>query len=164
MTKTNRKFANAAHQLNIARGKGYSGKVRNLTLTWEELHEWFATPFRTQEPLAYLEALSPAEQTRLKSVKGFWFAAYCHNGLRKAETILERSAMVLDVDYATIELMDALKLGLSGVDHLEWIGHSTRRHRPEKPRVRLIFPLRDPLRPNEYTAAARILGGTSIRR
>lgn len=149
--------AHAAITLRIATGTSNLGKVKNNTVTWEELATMLATPTVTKETLkAYLK-LPKERQDELKNVNGYWIGGHCDDGRRAASKIKERDVLTLDIDDAPADLTNRLKAGLSGISHLEWYGHSTRKHTPENPRVRITIPFKQPIPAEKYMPVARII-------
>ena len=92
------------------------------------------------------------QQDNVKDVGGF-VAGKLKDGRRKKESILNRSMLTLDMDYAD----DAQEIAGS----MEMLyGHtcciySTHKHSMDNPRLRLIIPLARPVSADEYQALGR---------
>lgn len=145
-----------ALRLALAFGRKNLGRVKNQTLTWKELRDKLATPAIGNETLKEYLAMPKPQQDEIKNV-GFFIGAHCDNGRRAATSIHERSLVTFDIDDGTPELIDTLEMGLSELCRYEFYIYPTRKHRPSKPRVRVVLPLAKPIEAEAYDALARIL-------
>ena len=99
-------------------------------------------------------ALPKAEQDRRKDVGGF-VGGSLRDGLRRRGCCTGRSLSTLDMDNcapgSTEQWVAAIKaMGTAAV-------YSTRKHDPEHPRLRAIFPTDRVMQPEEYQPCARML-------
>ncbi len=99
-------------------------------------------------------ALPKAKQADLKDVGGF-VGGTLRNGSRKRGCCTGRSLITLDMDNcepgSTAKWVQAIKdMGTAAV-------YSTRKHDPEHPRLRAIFPTDRVMQPEEYQPCARML-------
>lgn len=118
-----------------------------------ELNEFIArisVTRRTSETVAQYKKMSKARQDAIKDVGGFVMGRL-KDGRRKKENVLSRSALTLDMDYATEDIAEQLEMFFSFRCFL----YSTHKSTPEKPRLRLIIPLSREVTPDEYMAVAR---------
>lgn len=146
-----------SHALAVAIGESDLGKVRNKTLTWAELAQRLGSPSRDEvHTLPEYLALPKDRQDRLKNV-GFFVGGHCADGKRKAAAISGRSVVCLDIDAATPEQIQHLLGGTSGLAGYEWLAHTTRKHREDAPRWRLVLPLDRVVTADRYGPLARIL-------
>ena len=76
-----------------------------------------------------------------------------HNGHRKSETVKTRSLITFDLDFAPTDLVETMQLEAP----YAWAIYSTHKHKPDKPRLRLIIPLDRNVSPDEYEAISRKL-------
>jgi hypothetical protein len=152
-----KKLRYAAHLLHIAEGRESLGKVRNKRIPWSDMIGRLAKPTVTPELYAAFLALPKEKQDELKNIAGYWIGAHCAKNRRKKNGITERNVITLDVDDAPAGIEDQIELGLTGISHLEFACHSTRKHTRKKPRLRLVFPLKHAIPADRYNAAARIL-------
>jgi putative DNA primase/helicase len=143
--------------LRIALGTRNLGKVKNKTTTWGELRQKLSEPTRTKEPFKRYLALPKEEQDRLKNIDGYWIGAHCADGRRASNAITERDIVCFDIDDAPADLVDRLKIGLTGISGYEFAVHSTRKHHPDKPRLRIAFPLAHAVSAEKFTPFIRIL-------
>ena len=101
--------------------------------------------------------LPKAQQADLKDVGGF-VGGSLRNGSRKRGCCTGRSLITLDMDNcapgSTEDWVAAIKgIGTAAV-------YSTRKHDPEHPRLRAIFPTDRVMQPEEYQPCARMLAQT----
>lgn len=99
-------------------------------------------------------ALPKAEQAQRKDVGGF-VGGTLREGRRRRGCCTGRSLITLDMDScapgSTAKWVEAVKaLGTAAV-------YSTRKHDPEHPRLRAIFPTDRVMQPEEYQPCARML-------
>ena len=99
-------------------------------------------------------ALPKSKQADLKDVGGF-VGGTLRNGSRKRGCCTGRSLITLDMDNcepgSTAKWVQAIKdMGTAAV-------YSTRKHDPEHPRLRAIFPTDRVMQPEEYQPCARML-------
>lgn len=125
------------------------------TLYWSEFVARLQTPVRSTETVAEYFALPKSKQDDLKDVGGFVGGTFT-GSRRKAELVTGRDLVTLDADSITGEELDSLLKRVSGLSCAYAI-YSTRKHLPEKPRLRIICPLDRTVSPEEYEAIARKL-------
>ena len=139
------------NKITISVGNSRMDKHWNrLTLPLDEFRERIATTRRTAETVEQYRKLSKAQQDGIKDVGGFVMGTL-RDGRRKKDSVISRSGLTLDMDYADADIIDQLEM-LFGF-HC-WV-YSTHKHTPEKPRLRLIIPLTREVTPDEYMAVAR---------
>ena len=132
-----------------------SVKWKPETLLWSAFVERLSTPTRTQETVAEYKAMPKAQRDERKDVGGY-LGGSLRGGRRKADAVLCRSIVTLDMDNlrpCDDPWGDVFLLGCAAVLY------STHSHTPEAPRLRLLFPLSRPATPDEYGAISRWLGG-----
>lgn len=105
---------------------------------------------RTAETVEQFKKMTKAQQDSIKDVGGF-VAGELKGGRRKKDCVISRSALTLDADYATMDLVDMLEMFYD----FRCIIYSTHKHTQEKPRLRLIIPLSRDVSPDEYIAVSR---------
>ena len=136
---------------NVAFGENRKAKKwKNGSITWGELRERLASPFRTAE--------TAEEYSRMKSVgrsnakdKGGFVAGTLKDGVRKAANVESRSMLTLDVDNAAQTFLEEY----TTLSPYSTFIYSTHSHRPEAPRLRLVIPLTREISPDEYQAVTR---------
>ena len=115
-----------------------------------ELRDRIATTRRTAETVEQYRKLSKAQQDDIKDVGGF-VMGLLRDGRRKKDSVISRSGLTLDMDYAAPDVIDQLEMFTA----YRCFIYSTHKHTPEKPRLRLIIPLSREVTPDEYIAVAR---------
>lgn len=130
-------------------------KWKNEQVRWSDLLLRFESPTRTQETFKEYRAMTKAQQGEVKDVGGF-VAGGLSGGRRKAQNVLFRSALTLDLDYLK-ESPKQFWESLSMFYGFEATAHTTHSHRPKAPRLRLVIPLSRAVTPEEYEAVGRKL-------
>lgn len=121
----------------------------NTEISWEEFIGRLKTPHRSHETVREYKSMTKDEKGRAKDIGGF-VGGEISNGRRKAENILNRCMVTLDLDDAgSAAWEDAAMWGW------RMACYSTHSHTPEKPRLRMVFPLDRAVSVDEYQAIAR---------
>jgi len=125
------------------------------TLYWSEMLQRLATPARGQETLAAYLHMTKAKQDDLKDVGGF-VAGELAGGRRKRHAVLGRDIVTLDMDALPAGGTDDVlrRVGALGCG---WAVYSTRKHSPDRPRLRILIPLSRTVTADEYEPIARKL-------
>lgn len=125
------------------------------TLLWSELCARLGNVSRSTETMAQYLALPKSQQDNLKDVGGF-VAGTLEGKQRKASAVKGRDVVTLDLDSipagntnAVLQKLDSLGVG--------YCVYSTRKHSPEAPRLRVLFPLSRNCTADEYEPLARKL-------
>ena len=121
-------------------------------IEYDEFRQRLSTTHRTAETVEQYRKMKKAQQDAIKDVGGY-VCGRLKEGRRKKEAILSRSAITLDMDYATPETVTWLKTHLT----YACLVYSTHKSTPEQPRLRLVIPLNREVTPDEYQAVARKL-------
>jgi len=140
-------------QFIISTGNSRKDKFwQQKTVTWAEFTQRLARTAVTGETQAEYRQLKKFQQDNIKDVGGF-VAGALKDGRRTKASVMSRSMLTLDMDYAD----DAETIA----SNLEWLNayacclYSTHKHTPEKPRLRVIIPLSRPVSAEEYQAVSR---------
>lgn len=141
-------------QLNVVVGNSRKATVWNpLTLTVSELYSRLQTPMRGTETLAEYLSMSKADQDNKKDIGGF-VGGRLNGPRRKAENVIDRCIVTLDFDtippYGTEKILTTLDDAGYG-----YCVYSTRKHRPEAPRLRIVIVTDRDMSPDEYDAVSR---------
>lgn len=122
-------------------------------LTWSALIDKLRTPIRSKENLSSYMKLSKRKQDELKDVGGF-VGGELLNNRRKANHVIGRDILTLDLDSIPAGGTDSI---LSRLERLEFTYaiYSTRKHDPNKPRLRVLIPLDRTTTADEYEPVAR---------
>ena len=132
--------------------------------TWSELLTKFNMPYVKPVTRAEFDQMPetdpqfdkglPSGSCRqgLKDVGGFCGAKLnCNPAKRKAENVVSRQLVTLDLDKATGKEWDVWRLAYGYAACI----YSTIKHLSNSPRIRFILPLDRPVSPDEYGAIAR---------
>lgn len=137
--------------LHISLGNKRTDKVwTQTTYSFEQFEARIATTIRTAETVAEYASLPKSKQDDIKDVGGFVLGRL-KDGRRKKDAVISRSALTLDMDFATVGIVEELELLF---DHQAYL-YSTHKHSPQKPRLRLIVPLSREVSAEEYQAVSR---------
>jgi putative DNA primase/helicase len=135
----------------IATGKSRTDvKWKNINTSWDKLKARLKETRRTPETVAEYMVMPQSQQGEIKDVGGF-VGGVLLGDRRTARNIGARSIVALDLDYAET---DALMV-IDAVLGCAWAVYSTHKHTPQKPRLRLLVPLKRPATPDEYEPIAR---------
>lgn len=126
---------------------------RPQTLMLSELWDRLALPVRSTETMSEYLALPKGQQDNLKDVGGY-VAGTLSGPRRKAGAVTGRDVLTLDLDSVPPHQTDTI---VKRVDSLGpgYCIYSTRKHRPDAPRLRVLLPLDRTATAEEYEAVAR---------
>ena len=129
-----------------------STQWKNKEVLWSQLVERLSIPTKTPETVDEYRGFAKSKRDEIKDVGGF-VGGSLKGGRRKAEAIMQRRLLTLDLDGVprNADPWDTVVLVLGCAAVL----YSTHSHRPEAPRLRLVMPLSRPVSPEEYSAIAR---------
>ena len=137
-------------------GSRKSTSWKNQDILWGQLAKRLSITQRTAETQDEYISMSKAKKSEIKDVGGF-VGGTLRNGRRKAESIISRSLLTLDIDsvpqgedpWPAVELV----IGCAA------ILYSTHSHSEKSPRLRLVIPLSRKTTPDEYAALSRRIAG-----
>lgn len=129
-----------------------STQWKNKEVLWSQLVDRLSIPTKTPETVDEYRGFAKSKRDEIKDVGGF-VGGSLKGGRRKAEAIMQRRLLTLDLDDVprNADPWDTVVLVLGCAAVL----YSTHSHRPEAPRLRLVMPLSRPVSPEEYSAIAR---------
>ena len=125
---------------------------KNEKISLEKFIKRISTTIRTSETMEEYNHLPKSKQDDIKDVGGFILGKLKDNKRRK-ENVLSRSALTLDMDYGSENIVVELKNSLT----YRTLIYSTHKHKKSKPRLRLIIPLDRNVSPDEYSAISRMV-------
>lgn len=128
---------------------------RNEELDWASFLEKLRAPIRTRETAVQYHTGSKESRDKAKDVGGF-VGGNVQGGRRTSRSILYRTLITLDLDNATADTLETIRIEASG---WTWALYSTHSHTADKPRLRLILPLDREVTTDEYQAIARRIAG-----
>lgn len=122
----------------------------NQKMAWSDLCTRISQTKRTAETVAEFKAMSKDDQSAIKDVGGFVLGEL-EGGKRSARTVLSRSAVCLDLDFAPSDLWSQLTMLFPWAVAI----YSTHKHTPKSPKYRVLIPLTRDVSPDEYEAIGR---------
>ena len=122
-------------------------------MTWPALCERLRTPIRGKESHDAYMRMPKAEQDALKDIGGF-VGGTLRGGRRKAANVIGRDLVTLDLDAIPQDGGDAVRAAVSALGCASAI-YSTRKHSPDRPRLRVLLPLDRTVTGEEYEPIAR---------
>ncbi len=121
-------------------------------VTWDEFCKRLSQTTVTSETQEEYKKMKKYQQDDIKDIGGF-VAGKLKGGRRRKESVINRSMLTLDLDYA--DDADAITENIEMLYGFTCCIYSTHKHTPEKPRLRLIVPLDRTVTPDEYQAVSR---------
>lgn len=131
----------------------YSTDWKQTPQKQSAIYDRLQYPIRGPEKLKEYLAMSKREQDRRKDVGGF-VGGRLNGPRRKAENVVDRRILSLDFDNLPPEGPEILLRKLD-VRNCGYCLHSTRKHRPEAPRVRVLIVTDRSMTVDEYGAVIR---------
>ena len=127
-----------------------------------ELWERLRTPTRGTETMEAYLRMKKGQQDALKDVGGY-VAGRLRNNRRRAGSVESRDLLTLDLDNIPAGGTEDIlrRVGSLGCGYCVY---STRKHRPDAPRLRVLIPLDRPVTADEYEPIARLAPGSRRRR
>ena len=118
-----------------------------------ELYAKLAQPVRSNMTMQEYDRLTKAKKSDAKDVGGF-VGGSLRDGRRKAHNVNSRDIITLDADNITAGATDMWLKRLEGLG-VSYCVYSTRSHREQAPRLRIIIPMVQALAPDAYCFVAR---------
>ena len=134
-----------------------NNRVKTTAMTWPAFAAKLTEVKRTPEKLDAYFRMPREAQDRIKDVGYYVPGAYSGTTRKKAD-LVSRECLTLDLDFAPENWRAELSRTYS-----KWTYalHTTHKHRPESPRLRLVFPLKRPVSAVEYEAIGRYVASMS---
>lgn len=126
---------------------------RPQVLYLSELWERLRVPQRSTETVAEYLSMTKGQQDTLKDVGGYLGGAL-HGTRRKAAAVAGRDVITLDLDSIPSGQTEAVCARVEALG-CGYCLYSTRKHRPDAPRLRVLLPLDRTCTPDEYEPLAR---------
>jgi putative DNA primase/helicase len=127
---------------------------KEQTVSWEEFVKRLSRTTVTSETQQEYRQMKKYQQDNVKDVGGF-VAGKLKDGRRRKDSVINRSMLTLDMDYA--DDAEGIAENMELLYGYACCVYSTHKHSPEKPRLRLIIPLSRPVAADEYQAVSRRL-------
>lgn len=130
------------------------GKVELQERSWSKIVEVLSKRTEVECTMEELLAMTPSEQTKVKNIGGITSACFKGNK-RLAADVTYSEMLILDLDGAAKTPYEIV----SEIENFDAdaLIYSTIKHTDEKPRLRVIFPLANPVNRNQYRALANAL-------
>ncbi len=139
--------------LNISCGNSRQDKKwQQRTISYDELKARLQTPIRTAERAADYAQMPKPQRDAIKDHGGF-VAGRLNGPRRTVKAVIDRSMVALDGDDVPADFLDDIENKLPFAALI----YSTHSHTPEKPRIRILYPLTRDVSPDEHAAIARHL-------
>jgi len=129
---------------------------KNQDISWGQLAYRLSITQRTAETQNEYSSMPRAKKDEAKDVGGF-VGGSLRNGRRKAESIIHRQLLTLDID--SIPQGDDPWPTVTMVIGCAAVLYSTHSHTLKAPRLRLVIPLSRRVSPDEYAAVSRRIAG-----
>lgn len=132
------------------------GTIKTHEKTWPAIVSLFEQPTRRKITQAQYAAMSPKDRAHSKNT-GLFFGGDCRAEHRGSDDLVARSIVNLDLDDHCADIWSEFQetgkiAALAGHAYLV---HSTRSHTDEKPKFRILIPLKKDVTPAEYEPVAR---------
>lgn len=142
-------------KLAIATGKSANSKLwKNSSMLWSEFCDRLRESVQTRETLKEFIQATKDDQKNIKDVGGY-VGGYLRNGKRSPSSVVERSVLTLDVDFANTDFFEDFKMLYGCAAFI----HATHKHSATDPRYRLLIPIDRGASADEYSAVARRIAG-----
>lgn len=153
MTKKDMPELSHDAKLWISTGRSrYDKHWKNKELTWSAILARLREPIRTPETYAEYIKAAKHDQDNIKDVGGF-VGGTLKDGKRGSHTVLERTILSFDLDFAPTDFYTGYALTADYASAC----YSTHKHSAKTPRFRLLVPLSRAVTPDEYEAVSRML-------
>lgn len=123
---------------------------KNKKFTWENFVKKVSKTHTTAESYEEYIAATKDRQAEIKDI-GAFVGGYLPDGLRGLGKVQHRQLVTLDVDFAHVDFWEDFTM----LYDCAALVYSTHKHSPEKPRLRLVFPLSRAVSSEEYQALGR---------
>lgn len=128
--------------------------MRRQAVSWRALTAKLSKPVRTKDTFAEYLSWDKERQNQSKDV-GFYVIGAYEGDLRRNAEYQSRGVVTLDIDLPGLDF-EAKLLAAFGAHAFYW--HSTRKHCPERPRIRVHIPLAEDVNDAEkFQALSRLL-------
>lgn len=146
--------------LRISVGGSNRGVVTNGEATWSKIRNNLSYPVVTEETFEQYLDMDVSSKNDLKNINGYWIGAHCRNNSRARHNLSSRDLLCFDIDNVSLydgDLLSELCNGETLLNEYEFFIHTTRSHAPRAPRIRVVFPLVNPIEIHHYEALGRFM-------
>lgn len=121
---------------------------KNPGISLEDFNARVSTTVRTTETVEEYRKMTKDQQASFKD-KGGFVAGHLKKARRKKGHVLCRPLLALDIDFGTPDVWDTVLMKQS----YKCCAYLTHKHKPKKPRLRVMIPLSREVSEAEYPAA-----------
>lgn len=151
-------MANEAKTVAVATADTRMAKTwKNREIAWGDLKARLLSSKATGETMAEYLAMPKERQDAIKDIGGF-VGGSLKDGLRRNGCVESRSMITLDLDDCQKDALQNIRIG---VDY-ECVAYSTHKSTGERPRLRLVIPLKRAVTADEYEPLARKVASDSM--
>ncbi len=137
--------------LSIAFGDSCQAKTwSNKKASFDDIKSRLRVTIRTSESVEEYARFDKAKKEKAKDHGGF-VGGVLKNGRRKIDAVVSRSMIALDGDRVPGDFADTFDPPFACAMY------STHSHTPERPRMRIVFPLTRDVTPEEFVAVSRLV-------
>jgi len=136
--------------------KRHNSQMGCQEVSWLVLTRKLSDPTHSADTLAEFLSWDKERQQNSKDV-GYYLLGECRDNMRGNGNLMRRSALAIDIDRPGINFKQRLSVSLPWA----FFWHTTRKHQPDSPRIRVIVPLAaDVTSADEHEALARHVAST----
>ena len=140
--------------------KGHTAKNwKNEDLEWAQIVGRVTSYKRADVTREEFNKLNKDDQTNIKNMGGAFVGGELKDGLRKKGNVVSRSLITLDVDHATPDVFKKIE-DYSDCSGVTTLVYTTFKSTAAAPRLRVIIPLKAPIKEPFYEPIARKLALT----
>lgn len=121
---------------------------------WSDFAKRCAFPIRSSETINEYLSMPKSQQDDLKDCNGGFVGGALIGNRRKRDCVTGRDILALDLDAVLSGGTADVLCRLDGLG-CSFLVYSTRKHRPDAPRLRVLFPVAETAAPDEYEPALR---------
>ncbi len=144
--------------IRIAVGRKNSYKyATNKEFSWHDFCESRRTPVMSEESHYEFMTEPKENQDILKAAAGWILGGEINGQLRSNLSVLNRSTITLDCEDMADGVYESICDGTNPICDHEFFAHTTRKHTPADPRLRIFLLVTDAIDPEKYMAVSRIV-------
>jgi P4 family phage/plasmid primase-like protien len=127
--------------------------LKRRKVSWAKLATKLQTYHQIDHTFEQYMAFDRERQAQLKDV-GYYIGGWFKGSKRLQSEMTRRSLITLDADHLDSWDIDAV---IDAYKDYEFVAHSTMKHSPDTPRLRIVFPLSQDIKPAQYEPVSRAL-------
>ncbi len=130
-----------------------STRLKRRKVSWTKLASKLQQYHQIDHTYEQYMKFDRERQAQLKDC-GYYIGGWFKGSKRLQSEMTRRSLITLDADHLDSWDIDAV---IDAYANHEFVAHSTMKHSSESPRLRIVFPLHQDIKPNQYEPVARQL-------